>query len=411
MSTVPEQVVKRRVLFVDDEPHILQGLRRMLHPYRNEWEMSFAESAHDALGLMEKQPYDVVVTDIRMPVMDGAEFLNIVMRKYPQTIRFVLSGHCEKETIFRSVGPTHQFISKPCDADTLRSLVARAFALRDLMSSGNLKNLVSRLQTLPSLPDTYTQLMAELRSADPSIRVIGELVSRDVGMSAKILQLVNSAFFGLRNHVSSPLQAATLLGTETLRSLVLMTHVFSQVEQAKLPSSFSLEELSRHSMAVGAVAKAVVKQESGDKKLVDDSYMAGLLHDSGKLILATNQPEAYGQVLTEIAEKRISLEAAERPVFGATHAEVGAYLLGLWGLPDPIVEAVAFHHAPGQCLGQRFCPLTAVHIADVLVYELDSGSGESSEKMDMGYLEALGVQARVGAWRELGSRILQEPLR
>ena len=393
--------MKKTILFVDDDPNILDGLRRMLHPMRKEWDMAFAQSGHEALELMAQKPFHVIVSDMRMPRMDGAALLSEVMRRYPQTVRFVLSGQSEGETIFHSVGTTHQFLAKPCDAETLKACVDRAFALRDVLSNESLETFISRITALPSLPKAYTRLTEELRSPDASISTVGKIIETDMAMTAKVLQLTNSAFFGVRRDVSSVTQAVSLLGLDTIKSLVLMVGVFSQASAARLPAGFSLDALWRHSMAVGACSQAISKTEDAGKEVISDACTAGLLHDSGMLVLAVNRPDAYGQILDIVRSKNLSLTKAEQAAFGCTHAQVGAYLLGIWGLPDSIVEAVAFHHYPSQCGARAFGPLAAVHAANALEHEAQgSDGGGATPTLDIEYLRQCGLEARIAVWRE-----------
>ncbi len=320
--------MKKRILFVDDEPNVLGGLRRMLYPLRGEWETAFASSGPDALAKLAESPFDVVVSDMRMPGMDGAQLLTEVMQRYPQVVRIVLSGQSDKEMILRSVGPAHQYLAKPCDAETLKQTIARACVLRDLLADERLKQLVTKVSSLPSLPTVYARMVEALQSPDASIQTVSRIVAEDVGMTAKILQLVNSAFFGLRRHVSSPSEAAVFLGLETIKALVLSIHVFSQFQGASVPG-FSLEGLWKHSLAVGAGAKRLAAEENQDRRDVDHALMAGLLHDAGKLVLAANLPEQYAEALARAADSQGPPWQAERDVVGAGHAEVGAYLLGL----------------------------------------------------------------------------------
>jgi HD-like signal output (HDOD) protein len=142
--------------------------------------------------------------------------------------------------------------------------------------------------------------------------------------------------------------------------------------------------------------------ENQEHRVADESLMAGLLHDSGKLVLASNVQDQYAQALTLARSKNVPELQAEQEIFGTTHAEVGGYLLGLWGLPDSIVGAVAFHHCPSKWLGQVFSPLTAVHVANVLEREhRDCGTGVDMPVIDYGYLSKLGLADRLPAWRDL----------
>jgi HD-like signal output (HDOD) protein len=391
----------RKILFVDDEPKVLQGLQRMLRSMRQEWEMSFAENGVQALEILKEKPFDVIVSDMRMPGMDGAELLKKVMQQFPQVVRLILSGQSEPEMIMRAMGCTHQFLSKPCDPELLKATVSRAFALRDLLANEALKQLVLQIQSLPSLPSLYVELTQELQSPDASIKSAAEIISRDVAMTAKILQLVNSAFFGLREHVSSPVRATSLLGLDTVKALALSLQVFSQFDRATLPG-FSLSELWSHSLHVGKFAKQICKSATQDHNMCDEALIAGLLHDTGKLVLAANLPREYAKAMTLAREEGIAVEQAEQRVFGASHSNVGAYLLGLWGQPDSVIEAVAFHHQPSQSASPTFSVLTAVHVANSLDHEQSTGPDAAiTSLLEDGYLAPLGLSDQLSSWREI----------
>jgi putative nucleotidyltransferase with HDIG domain len=387
-----------RVMFVDDESRILQGLQRMLRPLRDEWDMQFVDSGEAALRAMAASPVDVVVSDMRMPLMSGAELLTRVMRDHPATVRLILSGQAEKELVHKTVGPTHQYLSKPCDAETLKATVDRAAKLRRLLSDDRLRLLTAQLNHLPSLPSLYLKLVELLQCPGSTLAAVGELVATDLGMSMKILQLVNSAFFGLRRTVSSPVEAVNLLGIETIQSLVLSSQVFSRIEDAQV-AEFALDALWDHSLAVSVLAKRIAQAEGLEKPQVEAAFMAAMMHDVGRVVLATNLPREYAAVMKMAKDQRRPLIACEREVLGATHAEVGAYLLGLWGISEPIVEAVAHHHAPRDVPTRIFSPVTAVHVADALHHAL-SGTSDSGS-IEAAHLNDLGLGARLPAWIEL----------
>lgn len=399
----------KRVLFVDDEPRVLEGLQRMLRPMRHEWELAFAEGGVAALELLRDSSFDVVISDMRMPGMDGAQLLAQVQQLYPQTVRIVLSGHSDQEMTMKSVGPAHQYLTKPCTADSLKETVGRVCALRDLLENDSLQRLISQIPTLPALPSLYTELVEEIQASDASIKRVGEIISRDIGMTAKMLQLVNSAFFGLRRTVSNPAEAAMLLGLDTIMSLVLSIQIFSECKAGKV-RGFSAEALWSHSMRVGRCARAIAKAESKETKIAGDSFTAGLLHDVGRLILAVTLPRQYEEALAQAASEGVPDSHVERLAFGTAHAEVGAYLLGLWGLPASIVEAVAFHHQPAECFSDTFSPLTAVHAADYLEHLCSGGDmrRRAPSPQDIAYLAKLGLDARLQCWQEIYHREFAE---
>jgi HD-like signal output (HDOD) protein/CheY-like chemotaxis protein len=387
------------IIFVDDEPRVLQGLQRLLRGFRNEWQMEFVESGQQALDRIAQVPFDVVVTDLIMPGIDGAQLLSEIKQRYPHMVRIVLSGNSDREAVLRLVGPAHQYLSKPCDADLLKETIARAFALRDLLANGNLRQVVSQMGTLPSVPNLYLELMQVLRAQEPPIEKIGEIISKDLAMSAKILQMVNSAFFGLPQAMANPTEATIYLGVEIVKALVLSIKAFSQFEQTKV-KSFSLDHIWHHSWRVGLWARWIAMAERQEQKVRYQCFSGGLLHDIGKLVLASGLPAAFQAAMDRAQQDQIPVWQAEQETFGASHAEVGAYLLGLWGLQNPVVEAVALHHRPAQSLNQTFGPLTTVHVANALEHEMRLHSTEGPEaQVARDYLGALGLSERWEFWR------------
>lgn len=393
--------LKKRILFVDDEPMVLRGLQRTLRKMREVWDMAFASSAQEALAILDNNPMDVIISDMKMPEMDGTQLLAQVKQRHPHVVRLILSGHVEQETTIKSVRFAHQCLSKPCDVEVLKQTLAKLFALRDILSDESIKKIVSQIESLPSLPAIYTQIMAEMQSDDPSIKNVGAIISRDISMTAKILQVVNSVFFGLPQKISNPQQAVMLLGLETIKSLVLSVKIFSEFSQKK-NSWFNLDAIFNHSISVSTHAKAIVKSEKMDQEVINYSLMAGLLHDLGKLILATNFKDTYRQLLTESQNSTHELWELEHETFGTSHAEIGAYLMGLWNLENPIIEAIAFHHCPAKSVSTQMGLLAAVHVANAI----DHAEGlPQDQQMDLQYddeyLDRLGVANRIPEWRQL----------
>jgi HD-like signal output (HDOD) protein len=389
---------RSRLLFVDDEVLVLQGLKRSLHCMRGQWDMTFVESGALALEALASQHYDAIVSDMRMPGMDGAQLLELVKREYPEVVRIVLSGQASRETILRFLGPAHQYLSKPCDPQELKSRLAQAFVVRDLMKNDTVRALVSGLKSIPSLPSLYYEIEKELQSDEVSLKRIGEIVSKDAGMTAKILQLANSAFTGARQNISNPTQAITLIGTEMVRALVLSVHVFSQFKDPSAPDCRALWE---HGVAVSCLCQRIAISEKCSKSEVDECFTAGILHEIGKLVLLAEMPRPYGDVLASVARKPGTLGLAERERFGCTHGDLGAYLMSIWGLPHPLVHAVAYHDRPSESIENCFSSLTVVHAADAIV---SSNSGSlilQDVQLDKGYLDALGLRAREPVWRGL----------
>lgn len=398
---------KVQILFVDDEPRILRGLRRQLELKGDSWNLLFASSGSEALDILAKEPCDVLITDTHMPGLNGTALLQAVTTHFPQTIRFVLSGPMDKEETLKLAGVAHQILHKPCAADTLQIMLAQALNMRRLLASAELRALTSQLNTLPTVPALFRSLLAEIQSAEANVKRVGQIIGQDMAMTAKILQLVNSAFFGLRQHITDPAQAVMFLGLDVVKALVLSAHVFSQFDAAKL-GGISPEGLQGHSLSVAILARRIAQAEQMDPVAVDFAFTAGLLHDLGQLILATNLPQQYRQVLQQVTAQKIPLIEAEQQLLGATHPEVGAYLLGIWGIPQPVVEALAYHHCPATCLTRQFGPLAIVHVANCLVWELAPNQAENPlPQLDQAYLTELNVRDHLPHWREMSQKIVQ----
>jgi HD-like signal output (HDOD) protein len=403
MTESDSQESLKRILFVDDEPAVLEGLRNLLRKQRRIWKMTFALGGKAALEELEQAPFDVVVSDMRMPGMDGAELLRRVKELYPGVARVVLSGHADQEMVARALPVAQQYLSKPCDGEVLRGVIERVCQLQGLVAGTVVRDIVGRLDKLPSIPETYTLLTRAIE--DPSARTedIAKIVQRDPAMSAKVLQLVNSAYFGLSRPLSSVAQAISYLGLDLLKGLALTLNVFAATE-ARPPVGLSFEKLQQTSIMTARVAKFMV----GDPKEGEAAFTAGLLHDIGRMILALTQPARFGEIVKVTRESGLPFHQVERELLGATHAQVGGYLLGVWGLPLPIVEAVAYHHVL-QGTRDRLDTALAVHTAHALTSTVlfDAGlaaEGCVAEPVDMAAIEAAGLTKELPRWRELATR-------
>ena len=390
-----------RILFVDDDPSVLSTLRQRLRSLQGEWKMTFARGSEEALQILRQDPHDVVVSDRTMPNMDGVTSLTDEVKSWPHLVRVILSGQSDEESTLRSIASTLHDKAIPCEPALLRSTVQRAVSLHHLLRNEPVKVLVTRMDTLPSAPALLGELMRELEKPECSLRRLGEIISQDIAMTAKILRLVNSAYFGLRCQISDPGMAVIFLGITTVCSLVMTCHIFQHADR-KLTSWLNLDRIWHHSLATAQWAKRIAEAETMNRQLVDDTLAAGMLHDAGRLVLAVNFPETYRELIQHAASERQDLNECERSVLGVTHAEVGAYLMGTWGLKNTIVEAIAYHHTPSKCVDRRFSPLTAVHAACAMEAERSLESTPSScAQLDRAYLVEVNLLDRLDHWRSL----------
>ncbi len=400
--------MKKRILFVDDDPNALQSLRAVLHRKRKEFQLDFALSGMEALGLIQDNKYDVVVADMRMPGMDGATLLEKTQQLQPGAVRMILSGYSEMDAVMKAVKSAHQFLAKPCDADVLIGSLERVSKLDAILLNEAVREKISCLGSLPALSKTYTNILEELGKKELSLDRLGDIVAQDPSVSATLLKLVNSAFFGFFSQVYNPVRAVTLLGTETLKGLVLGIHLLSEFKGAGL-EQFSLERLWEHSYRTGLLAKAIASMESEDPEFIDCCYVGGLLHDVGKLLLAQEFQEEYGQVLHEALNGGGFVCEVEKKRMGVSHAEVGAYLLGIWSVAEPAVFAVFNHHDLGRDNGKGFTPALCVHVANTLEYGMVIVDKEQAVPLvDMEQLEQRGLAGRLPEWTARCAELLEK---
>jgi putative nucleotidyltransferase with HDIG domain len=377
------------ILFVDDEPSVLQAMQRSMHDMRNEWTMRFASSGEAALAELSNSPADVIVSDMRMPGMDGWKLLGEVKKSCPQMVRLILSGHADPCSIMRTVGIAHQYLAKPCESGALKAAILQTYSLRQLLSDDRLALLVGRVDMLPSAPKAFQEILTCLQAPTASLADAARIVGRNLAMTANVIKLVNSAFFGSRQPITTASRAVTYLGLDTLGALVLGHSAFKSGVTTGI-AGYSLERLWQHSLDTAVAARTIALFEKQSAAMAENAFLAGMLHDVGKVVFAT-RAAASDVPAASIDEATVQMDAH--------HAEVGAYLLGLWGFPNAIVEAVAFHHSPSLASGEGLSLPRLIHIADRLVHQREAGgAGPVGSGLEPGLLEKLGLAARCPEW-------------
>ncbi len=390
----------RRILVVDDDPRARDGLRQTFQS-RDDWEAVFIESPTDALLECNRLSFDIVVSDMRMAEMDGTAFLSAIAEQWPGTVRVVLADPADHRNALLATRVAHQLLPKPCEPARLRAVLDRACSLRDLVTDPVLEAIVGSAETLPTVPAVYRLLTDLLTRDDVTVAEVAAVVERDASLAAKVLQLVNSSFFGPSREVVSIDWAVSLLGSRLIQSLAMMHGVFRSIEDLALPMAFDPKREQAHAIAVGALARRFVPNRAD----AEAAFSAGLLHDVGRLLLATRSPDRYDAVIAYASEHNSGMHDAELAVLGTTHASLGAYALGLWGLPWPIIAAVRYHHRPDLDPDPNGLAIQ-VHIADALVREQsrdDSDERYYPSHLDLVSVEARGLGDTVAAWRELAA--------
>ncbi|HTV59463.1 MAG TPA: response regulator [Verrucomicrobiae bacterium] len=388
----------KRLLFVGNDAEEAKVLRTILAPLADHWEIEFTSEGEGALDRLALSPVDVVVSNLQMKGMDGAAFLKAVCARHPGVVRIILSSQNELAEAVRAVPVAHQFLLKPCDIGSLRVAIERATSLSKVLGNKMLAGIVGSVKDLPVLPRTYLALRDKLMDPEASSRDVVKIVEQDVGISAKILQLVNSALFGVPREISSVSTAVSYLGISIMQNLVLSAEVFRIFEGAAAIPGFSMEQVQMHSQLTSRIAGSL----PAPANVHNAATVAGMLHDVGKLLMAVKSPKHFARSLSGAREERRPLFEIEEELMGVSHAEVGAYLLSIWGLPTPVVEAVAHHHRPQRVPQDHLDAVGIVYIANYLANRHTAGGESGAElahqELDPEYLAALGVEDKVEEW-------------
>lgn len=401
--------MKLQVLFVDDEQDILNGLRRALRKQRGEWEMVFATSAQDALQEIKKTSFDVVVSDMRMPGMDGAEFLEIVRQQLPNSFRIILSGFSEEASTLKTIGPAHRYLAKPCPPEVLVNVIFSGCSLRRLIKNDLILQMVNGLGSLPSPPNVIMDLLRELDSPNASVKSVANIIAQDIALSTQVLRLTNSAFFSLPTQATTPMQAVSILGFDTIRSVLMISGIFNQFNVLRSIQG-KFERLAINSLTIGEVAKALCEEERCDKMISDHAQCAGTLSHLGSLLLMSLKPNEFLKAAETCDHNQTTIYEVERKLTGIGHAELGAYLLGLWGFSQPIVEAVAYHHTPELCPSDAVTAVTFVHAAQYLCkpHNHRDATRPLRHSLNEEYLTRIGVIDKLPRWDEITQSILNK---
>jgi HD-like signal output (HDOD) protein len=377
-------------MFVDDESRILDGIRRMMYAERKHWNMEFALGGDAALKAFETKSFDIVVTDMRMPGMDGAALLTKVREISPITVRIILSGHTELEAAMRAIPVAHRFLAKPCNASALREAIERTCKLQDSLNNDDIRRVVSGIAELPSSQASFDALTQAL--ADPAVTLerLTAVIEKDMAMSAKVLQFANSGFFGATQVMTTVAGGVGYLGVDTIKNLALNVKAFRVLElHSAVPAEF-WEKLSARANRMVAIINEL-PLEKGDLEV---AAVAGFLHEIGDLILAGYMPELFAGMLRSAQESACRAFEAEEKKLGFSQAEIGGYLLGIWGLPPQIAEAIAHQHHPTLAPRKGLDPATAVYAANLLA------EGGSLPPSDQACLQELGFTEKFAEWQK-----------
>lgn len=386
-----------RLLFADPDKNVHDGHKRMLRALRPAWTVCFASSAREAMKQIIIIRPNVLITELDLPLENGTDLVNGVQEVYPEIIRIVLSSETDSasESVLRATQSAHRFLAKPFKAELLVQHIEKAVNLRKLLKSSELLEIIGGIPYLPSLPHLYHELVRAVESPLVSMNEIGEIIAKDVSMTGRILHLVNSAFFGLPRKVLNPQTAVVLLGINVIKSLLFYVKIFFAAPD-RIHEGLSLDELWRHSSLAARLSKEIAADLNGTDQVLEESFLAGMLHDVGKLLLVEH-PKYYNNVMSLLMkDDGKEFANAEYEAYGVSHAEIGAYLLGLWGLPDTVVEAVACHHCPTQLNIENSIVLLALYLANYCLCAAD----DQPIMLDDAVIRFPEVKKLLGEWKK-----------
>jgi len=399
---------KKSILFVDDNVNVINGIQRQLRPYREQWQLFFANSGSQALKLMTQHPIDLIVSDMMMPEMRGDKLLTIVSEHYPATVRMILSGDADEETLKNGLEVAHQYLSKPCNSETLREAISQIFKIQACLRNPLIVAGIGDANQLPSLPRVYQELNAAIANENSTIRDIAEIFSSDMVLSAKLLQLVNSPYFGLNRVISSLTDAITLIGLKKLNNLVLSVHVKTSFPVSSRETERYMEYLWQDSIRVSELARLIALSENQQEDRPDQAYLGGLLHNMGLLIFLSRGGDKLKLLMDLVKNTETPVPELEMTIFGFTRSEAAAYVLSLWKIPPRIIEAILLQNTPNDTDYNGVSALTAVHAASCLLKPSVMSCCERLFEMnlDTDYLQRINKLERLPDWQILADKVM-----
>lgn len=377
--------MQKLIYIVDDETSVLETLGICLRRLNPDWVIREFTLPNGALEAIKHRPPHLVLTDQTMPGMTGSQMLDLVRQAAPQAVRIVISGHAAQT---EKIGAAHQCLSKPFDLGELQARIRQALGAQETLRDPALRQLVTSLESFPVMPAAYAKLVRELERDDSSFDRIVDLLTRDGGVLTRVIQMSNSALFGRNSTITEPAEALMQLGTHVVRALVLSVHLFSAYQTCQCPE-VPIESLWHHSWSSARLAQQLCRQKLSEAA-ANDVFFAGLVQNLGRLILMENQPDRYRQTCHRALAEKLPLVDVEKEAFGVMPAELSAFMLRLWGMPETVIDAVLFCHSPwDNPKSSGFTPATALYMADILTRQRHAPDSFATRPLNQPYLDSV----------------------
>jgi HD-like signal output (HDOD) protein len=357
---------------------------------------------------MAKQPVDLIVSDMLMPQMRGDELLKIVTKLYPSTVRMILSGYADEATLKNGMEVAHQYLSKPCSAEVLREAISQVFKIQECVNNPRIVEGVGDPQQLPSLPRIYHELNAAIADENITIADIAGIFARDMVLSAKLLHLINSPYFGMNRVISNLTDAINLIGVKKLNNLVVSVHVKNAFPVNDPAMERYMEYLWKDAGRVSELARLIALAENQQDDRPDQAFLGGLLHNMGLLIFLSRGGDKLKNLMEQVKNTGTPVAELETAVFGFTRSQVAAYVLSLWKIPPRIIEAILLQNSPNDSDYSGVNALTAVHASACLLKpSVMTGCDRLFDmSLDLDYLQRIGKLERVPAWQALAEKVI-----
>lgn len=385
--------MRSRILFVDDDP-LLRSAFAGISQAHPAFDLRIAASGTEGVEFLKSEQFEIVATDFAMPGMNGVELLGHVINLQPQSARILMSGFADQLQFANCLSVAHRYLLKPFDLGDFVQFLEGLARFRSIIQNPKLLRITGALGALPSPPEMYLKLTRLLNSPYSSLTDVAEVLEQDPSLTSKLLQIANSAFYGLGRKVINPSEAVQYLGVEVIRDLVLGVEAFSKWQKNPAVKAVP-QSLWDHSLRTALGARRIASTFQ-NREWADLAFLGGLLHDIGKLVLMLNISDEYADTLSMAERYRVPVVEAEQRRFGANHAQIGAYLLGLWGLPLPVVQLVEHHHSLRSYPDEHLVPLLAVHAAQCL-----DPIHPREDQLNLDYLRELGYESAIPQWRDL----------
>lgn len=385
------------VLYVDGHKKTREELEEQLGYIAPEWQFTITSTLDDAERLLQSETIDALICRSDVNGQDADGLLRLSSEIHPYAVRILVEDTHRPRDIFLPATLAHRYLLSPVEPVQLVSAVEGPADMLSEIYSEALQKVIIKMSKLPSPPTLYSEVVNGISSPTGTLNDVSRIISKDASTSAKIVQLANSPFFGFTTRILDLSHAVFVLGMNTITGFVLVNGIVSD-SKVFAASGVDPDRFLEHSVDVGLIARAIAIEKNMPLEIVDMAYVSGLLHDIGRLFLAGSFSEDMATVSGLVQYRQLRVDVAEDMVFGATHSQVGASMLGLWDLPSEIIEAVLLHHRPDRSSDVTFSPLTAVHVAKAIVNKYESGITNSSLDIDTAYLSGLGLLQKVDQW-------------